>query len=163
MLVCGSYELNKKNIKCNIPSVIRGSWYSWENGHSTTTIFDAKSMTNRGNCIRSMEENHVNFTFVFLKDNCYTCVKIMVRTVNVIEKVESKSFKNDQSKLKYQISNFKNISGVCMSLNPNEVESNDKICQFQDTQLHTLFSENYIPVNCRSSLEGVWQFAYQVY
>jgi len=49
-----------------------------------------------------------------------------------------------------------------MSLNPNEVESNDKICQFQDTQLHTLFSENYIPVNCRSSLEGVWQFAYQV-
>jgi len=49
-----------------------------------------------------------------------------------------------------------------MTLNPNEDESPDKICQFQDTQLHTLFSENYIPVNCRSSLEGVWQFAYQV-
>lgn len=49
-----------------------------------------------------------------------------------------------------------------MSLNPNETESADKICQFQDTQLNTLFSENYIPVNCRSSLEGVWQFAYQV-
>lgn len=52
--------------------------------------------------------------------------------------------------------------GVCMSLKPNETESADKICQFQDTQLNTLFSENYIPVNCRSSLEGVWQFAYQV-
>lgn len=49
-----------------------------------------------------------------------------------------------------------------MTLNPNEEESPDKICQFQDTQLITLFSENYIPVNCRSSLEGVWQFAYQV-
>jgi len=49
-----------------------------------------------------------------------------------------------------------------MTLNPNEEESPDKICQFQDTQLNTLFSENYIPVNCRSSLEGVWQFAYQV-
>lgn len=50
-----------------------------------------------------------------------------------------------------------------MTLNPNEYESPDKICQFQDTQLNTLFSENYIPVNCRSSLEGVWQFAYQVF
>lgn len=49
-----------------------------------------------------------------------------------------------------------------MTINPNEDESPDKICQFQDTQLFTLFSENYIPVNCRSSLEGVWQFAYQV-
>lgn len=49
-----------------------------------------------------------------------------------------------------------------MTLNPNEEETPDKICQFQDTQLITLFSENYIPVNCRSSLEGVWQFAYQV-
>lgn len=49
-----------------------------------------------------------------------------------------------------------------MTLNPDEQESADRICQFQDTQLITLFSENYIPVNCRSSLEGVWQFAYQV-
>lgn len=49
-----------------------------------------------------------------------------------------------------------------MTLNPNEKDSPDKICQFQDTQMITLFSENYIPVNCRSSLEGVWQFAYQV-
>jgi len=37
---------------------------------------------------------------------------------------------------------------VCRNLNP-------------DQNLITLFSENPIPVNCRSSLEGVWQFAYQ--
>lgn len=104
--MCGSYELNKKDTKCNIPSVIRGSWYSWENGQSTTTTFDAKSMTHRGNCIRSMEENHVNFTFVFLKDNCYTCVKIMVRTVNVIDKVESKSFKKQYIKIEIYNSKF---------------------------------------------------------
>ncbi|XP_025415881.1 uncharacterized protein LOC112687406 [Sipha flava] len=139
--LCGSYELNKKNTKCNIPLVIRGQWYSWENGRSTTTEVDATSMSKRGTCIRSMEENQVNFTFVFQKnaEDCYTCVKFMVRTVNVLDKMES----------------------VCMTLNPNEAESPDKICQFQDTQLITLFSENYIPVNCRSSLEGVWQFAYQ--
>ena len=32
-----------------------------------------------------------------------------------------------------------------------------------DQQLITLFSENYVPLNCRSSLEGVWKFSYQVY
>jgi len=59
-------------------------------------------MTNRGECIRSMEENQVNFTFVFHKQqqsimnsasDCYTCVKFMVRTVNVLDKMESKLFK----------------------------------------------------------------------
>lgn len=42
-----------------------------------------------------------------------------------------------------------NVENVCKGLRP-------------DQQLITLFSENYVPVNCRSSLEGVWQFAYQV-
>lgn len=40
------------------------------------------------------------------------------------------------------------VENVCRDLN-------------QDQQLVTLFSENYVPVNCRSSLEGVWNFAYQ--
>lgn len=41
------------------------------------------------------------------------------------------------------------VDNTCKGLNANQ-------------QLITLFSENYVPVNCRSSLEGVWQFAYQV-
>lgn len=40
------------------------------------------------------------------------------------------------------------VERVCRALKPNQ-------------QLITLFSENYVPVNCRSSLEGVWNFAYQ--
>lgn len=40
------------------------------------------------------------------------------------------------------------MENVCRSLDPRQ-------------QLITLFSENYVPVNCRSSLEGVWNFAYQ--
>lgn len=102
VLVCGSYELNKKNTKCNIPLVIRGQWYSWENGRSTTTDLDATSMSKRGNCIRSMEENQVNFTFIFQKNagDCYTCVKFMVRTVNVLDKMESKLFNTNNNNLR---------------------------------------------------------------
>lgn len=40
------------------------------------------------------------------------------------------------------------VQNVCRGLDPHQ-------------QLITLFSENYVPVNCRSSLEGVWNFAYQ--
>ena len=39
----------------------------------------------------------------------------------------------------------------------------DNICQRlnKKQQLTTLFRENYTPINCRSSLEGVFHFAYQ--
>ena len=40
------------------------------------------------------------------------------------------------------------LNSICDGINP-------------DQQLITLFAENFVPVNCRSGLEGVWQFAYQ--
>lgn len=40
------------------------------------------------------------------------------------------------------------VEYVCKDLDPHQT-------------IITLFSETYVPVNCRSSLEGVWNFAYQ--
>lgn len=40
------------------------------------------------------------------------------------------------------------LNSICKDINP-------------DLQLVSLFAENFVPVNCRSGLEGVWQFAYQ--
>lgn len=78
--------------ECSIPLVIRGSWYSWENGRNTLTEFNADHMTERGNCINVQNVYNTNYTILFQKpaEKCYTCVKIMVRTVNVLEKIESK-------------------------------------------------------------------------
>lgn len=82
---------------CQIPLVIRGSWFSWENGMNTLTEINANSMTKRGICVNMMEEYHVNYTFVFRDpytpityDSCYHCVKLVVRTVNILEKLEGK-------------------------------------------------------------------------
>jgi len=75
---------------CTIPFIIRGSWFSWENGQNTLTEINAETMTRRGYCIAVKEEYHVNYTFVFKSNKCYHCVKFMVRTVNVLEKIESK-------------------------------------------------------------------------
>ncbi|KAK4875985.1 hypothetical protein RN001_012407 [Aquatica leii] len=125
---------------CNIPVILRGSWFSWENGRNTITELDATSMSRRGHCLAMKEEFHVNYTLIFKQDRCYTCVKFLVRTVNVLEKIETPCVDAPDDRV--------SVDYICRSLNPSQ-------------QLITLFSENYVPVNCRSSLEGVWNFAYQ--
>ncbi|KAJ4450132.1 hypothetical protein ANN_01539 [Periplaneta americana] len=126
---------------CSIPIIIRGSWFSWENGRNTLTEINADTMSRKGYCIDVKEEFHVNYTFVFQDSKCYYCVKLLVRTVNVLEKLET----------------------GCVNLANGEVPTVERVCRDfnPDQHITTLFSENYVPVNCRSSLEGVWQFAYQ--
>ncbi|XP_020295497.1 uncharacterized protein LOC109860657 [Pseudomyrmex gracilis] len=134
--------------KCDIPVTIRGSWFSWENGKNTRTVIDADSMSSRGTCVNMAAENYFTYTFVFRDantpanyDSCYHCVKFIVRTVNVLDKLEV----------------------TCVNLPHNTEPTVNAVCKGLDAnqQYITLFSENYVPVNCRSSLEGVWHFTYQ--
>ena len=78
-------------LQCNIPSIIRGQWFSLEQGQAMSTDFTANSMSRRGFCADMVKEHKVNYTFVFhSKDTqCLYCVKILVRTVNVLDKMES--------------------------------------------------------------------------
>ncbi|PSN44406.1 hypothetical protein C0J52_05747 [Blattella germanica] len=122
------------NAECSIPIILRGSWFSWENGQNTLTELNAETMTGRGRCITYKEDYHVNYTFVFQEFKCYHCVKLLVRTVNVLEKIET-------SCVNLPTGQEPTVERVCRGLNP-------------DQHLVTLFSENYVPVNCRSSLEG---------
>lgn len=46
-------------------------------------------MTGRGQCVAIREDFYVNYTIVFKTPKCFTCVKFLVRTVNVLEKIES--------------------------------------------------------------------------
>ncbi|XP_057371314.1 uncharacterized protein LOC130692253 isoform X1 [Daphnia carinata] len=127
---------------CDIPFVVRGTWFYRENGEYFTTEINGDSMTGRGNCLSSHHSHHVNYTFVFydVQTTCYHCVKFFVRTVNILDKIESgcKTLRDKSPSL----------NSICEGINP-------------DQQLITLYAENFVPVNCRSGLEGVWQFAYQ--
>nr|XP_023029643.1 uncharacterized protein LOC111517669 [Leptinotarsa decemlineata] len=125
---------------CTIPVIVRGAWFSWENGRNTLTEMDATSMTNRGECVDIKDSYHVNYTMVFKRDSCYRCVKLIVRTVNILEKIETPCINSPEHEA--------TVENICRGMDPHQ-------------QLITLFSENYVPVNCRSSLEGVWNFAYQ--
>ena len=91
LFLAGCIESVEKNsLSCNIPPVVRGKWFSWER-KETFTEFDGNSMSQKGRCIDMKEEFHVNYTFVFFNEQskCHYCVKILVRTVNVLEKIES--------------------------------------------------------------------------
>lgn len=76
--------------ECIIPPVIRGVWFSWENGQPTQTELTHIDMSSRGRCVDMLDEYHTNYTFVFQNNNCFHCVKFLVRTVNVLEKIECK-------------------------------------------------------------------------
>ena len=104
-------------------------------------------MTKRGTCMEHETDFAGTYTFLFSQNpsdpgSCYHCVKIYVRTVNIVEKQET----------------------GCVTLENGEIPTLQNICKRMDpeTQLITLFAENYTPINCRSSLEGVFHFAYQV-
>lgn len=126
-----------------MPQILRGSWFSWEVGNPTQTVIDDISLSSRGECVTYVRDG-ADYTFVFRSRvaNCFYCFKAYPRTLNVFEKVES----------------------PCVTLSADEEPTVERICHGinDDQQLITLFNENYIPINCRSSLEGVWQFAYQV-
>ncbi|CAH1984071.1 unnamed protein product [Acanthoscelides obtectus] len=100
----------------------------------------SNSIAPKGTCVDIRDDYHVNYTMVFKRGTCYTCIKFMVRTVNVLEKIETSCISLPEERA--------TVENICNALDPNQ-------------QLRTLFSENYIPVNCRSSLEGVWNFGYQ--
>jgi hypothetical protein len=149
---------------CDIPFVVRGTWFYRENGEYHTTEINGDSMTGRGNCLLSHHSHHVNYTFVFYDEQttCYHCVKFFVRTVNILDKIECEycsllilySFVIKciyycfTAGCKTLRDKSPSLNSICDGINP-------------DQQLISLFAENFVPVNCRSGLEGVWQFAYQ--
>jgi len=114
------------------------------------TVIDAKQMARRGVCLEATTDHASNFTFLFAEQpgepaSCYHCVRVFARTVNIVEKIET----------------------GCVTLprlRPGELPSLARVCRELDpeSQIITLFRENYTPVNCRSALEGVFHFAYQV-
>jgi hypothetical protein len=77
--------------------VIQGEWYSREKNLDTVTIIDASRMQRRGVCVEHLTDYAGNNSFLFAenpkdKSACLHCVRIFVRTVNIIEKVESESW-----------------------------------------------------------------------
>ncbi|KAL9891396.1 uncharacterized protein LOC119638746 [Glossina fuscipes] len=143
--VKAQYSLNRLENRrhCSIPKILQGSWFSWETGLPTQYVIDATSMSRRGYCIDMQKQQSDEYLFVFKERtvDCFHCVKTFVRTLNVFEKYE----------------------GPCVSLPPGTEPTVENVCKGikADQQLITLFNENFVPINCRSSLEGVWHFTYQ--
>lgn len=126
--------------ECVLPLTIQGEWFSREGGQNIFTQINSNSITNRGHCIEFKQTNNDNFTIVIKQNNCYYCVRIFIRTLNVLEKSETPCL-NLQNELP-------TINNVCKHLDPEK-------------EVTTMFSTNPSGKNCRSSLEGVWRFAYR--
>ncbi|XP_063593515.1 uncharacterized protein LOC134770506 [Penaeus indicus] len=127
--------------KCEVPYVIRGTWFSFESGSNTITDIDQTTMTGHGTCVDVKVYRHDFKAFLFKDNECFYCVHFNVRTVNVLEKSET----------------------GCVTFPTGYTPSLEEACSEMDKNqaLITMFNENYVPKNCRSAIEGVWHFAYQ--
>ncbi|XP_037948538.1 uncharacterized protein LOC119680002 isoform X2 [Teleopsis dalmanni] len=129
--------------RCMVPKKLHGTWFSLEQDVPTTTVLNETSMSRRGDCIDMSKDNGEEYLFIFKENNinCYHCVKMIIRTVNVIEMVQD----------------------PCVSLSPNTQPTIEKICVGikDNQQLIILFKEDFLPISCPSFLEGEWRFTYQ--
>ncbi|XP_069946171.1 uncharacterized protein udt [Cherax quadricarinatus] len=126
---------------CEIPFLLRGTWFSFEKGHNTITDIDDTTMSGFGQCVAIKVYRNDYKALLFRSSDCFFCVRFHIRTVNVLEK---------------------SATG-CNTFSPDYKPSLDEACAELDRNqgLITMFNENYVPKNCRSAIEGVWQFAYQ--
>lgn len=142
---------NKPKYNCTISESVQGEWYGRVVNLDTTYIVDATSMTDKGTCLASTTNYAGEYEYLFQENpddvnSCYHCQKISMRTVNIMEMRESGCLQIHQLKERENASLI--LKEACAKIN-------------EDQQLITLFNEDYTPINCRSSIEGVFQFAYQ--
>ncbi|XP_056648527.1 uncharacterized protein LOC130452986 isoform X1 [Diorhabda sublineata] len=133
--------------ECKFPKILRGLWFSIENGQNTLTDFTETEMIrakeDKVTCTHIRKEHNVAYKIILKNKSCYTCMKVYVRTINVIEKIESS----------------------CVNISPAEV-SIDSVCKnFDHTEkLITLFYDQHNHrghVNCQNTLAGVLSFTYE--
>ena len=80
---------------CSIANIVRGEWYSREKNEDKKTNIDATTMTGRGECKAFRTNYGGEYQYIFAERrgddySCHHCVHFFVRTVNIIEKKESK-------------------------------------------------------------------------
>nr|XP_053638118.1 uncharacterized protein LOC128692799 [Cherax quadricarinatus] len=129
---------------CEIPFLLRGTWFSFEKGHNTITDIDDTTMSGFGQCVAIKVYRNDYKALLFRSSDCFFCVRFHIRTVNVLEK----SATDAQQHIPVVRDNKPSLDEACAELDRNQ-------------GLITMFNENYVPKNCRSAIEGVWQFAYQ--
>lgn len=140
----GGYQEPYDNnpLTCQIPYVLHGEWFSRENGRNTHTTFERSESNQHGSCREIITDNNDNITMVFQHGDCFHCVRILVRTLNVLQKSQTGCLNKD---------------------NPHETGLR-QICRYlssSNNDMTTMFATNAQGKNCRSSIEGVWRFAYQ--
>ena len=173
-----SQDVMTDKMDCYIDRILQGEWYSrWlllmglvikplfrENNEDRVTNIDATTMTGRGSC-KTWNTNHGGeYWFIFTEDArnpeaCHHCVNLFVRTVNILEKRESGCVQMTRQQVTNKAGLIESVCGELYGLNDHgELVGNLNIGSKQKV---TMFSEKYTPINCRSSIEGIFQFTYR--
>ena len=117
---------------CSIPQTLQGEWFSREHGENILTIIDSSSFSTHGRCIDMASYQFDNFTFVLQQGTCYHCVRLLVRTLNVLEKI-------DTGCINLNYNDRPSMSSICRNLDPNQ----ELVTMFCMYQKYRTFPEKY--------------------
>lgn len=107
---------------CSIPQTLQGEWFSREHGENILTVIDSTSFSTHGRCIDQASLQFDNFTFVLQQGSCYHCVRLLVRTLNVLEKIETGC-------VNLNFNDRPSMASICRNLDPNQ-ELVTMFCRF---------------------------------
>ncbi|XP_063433389.1 uncharacterized protein LOC134715256 [Mytilus trossulus] len=166
ILVFYSY-LNYSDGRCYIPAAYHGDWYSQESGADVRTNIDVNLWSRistpqeRLECIdiyqhkqeisliKQLNSSMVNSTMLMSvagdtnRHRCFFCVDVLFRTVNIIQYRRQHCIKS---------SNGSNIS-ICRGISEGLPDMDSTT---------TMFRISPIDVNCITTIEGMYQFTYEV-
>ncbi|CAK9302472.1 unnamed protein product [Gordionus sp. m RMFG-2023] len=135
------WSKNDDGTACIIPETMRGSWYLEERGSGTSMKITHDYIQDLGKCVKMRFNDGYSVyrnTFLFKSEKCKTCVSIVYRTQNVLEYKKLECIDDDTSRT---------MVDICAGVDVLE--------------LITMFALTPTPVNCRSSMEGVFKFEYR--
>ena len=74
------------------PLLLRGEWFSWEEGREVDTSIDEVWIEGLGQPVDAAQLRRDTFQYVFSSHQCFVCIRLLVRSWNVLEKLEGVCF-----------------------------------------------------------------------
>ncbi|XP_045118483.1 uncharacterized protein LOC123508688 isoform X1 [Portunus trituberculatus] len=120
------------------PLLLRGEWFSWEEGREVDTSINEGWFKSLGQPVDAAQLRRDSFQYVFSHHQCFVCVRLLVRSWNVLEKLEGPC-----------VSDGSDVAAACRWLEGRQQSG------------VMLFRSDPTPINCRPALHGLFHFAWQ--
>ncbi|XP_050692981.1 uncharacterized protein LOC126983871 isoform X2 [Eriocheir sinensis] len=137
--------------KAPFPIVLRGDWFSWEKGREKNTRINERWIEGFGEPLRATVLRRDKFQYIFANRHCFVCVRFLIRSWNVVEKLEGPCV-SGESKVKAEAE---------VRAAAAEAASSCAWLEGRRASGVVMVRHDATPTNCRPAIHGLYHFAWQ--